>query len=258
MSMKPDVAAAGVVDGCQILDWDSAFFGHIIARVEPSALRAGGAAAVEEWCTTRQVDCAYLLVDADDQATCDLAPLLGFRLADVRMTFEASGPPAPFAAGPAPSDVEGPGGPIVRPVRQDDVEQLKAIARESHRDTRFYMDAHFDRRRCDDLYELWIARSCDGWADRVFVAETGGCAVGYVTCHVREDEGQIGLVGVSAARRRHGSGRALIWEARRWFAEQGIERVSVATQGRNASGLQLYQRAGMTIRSIQFWFHKWF
>jgi len=50
---------------------------------------------------------------------------------------------------------------------------------------------------------------------------------------------------------------ALVESARRWCAEQGADRVTVVTQARNAAGLRLYQRAGMTGRLIQLWFHKW-
>ena len=244
--MKPEMTAAGVEVGCRLLDWDSEFFGFRIARVEPSALRDGAASAVDEWCASHGVACAYLLAGADDQATCDVVQSSGFRLVDVRVTLESVGAPSPPSTGPT-----------VRAARPEDVETLKAIARDSHRDSRFYADGRFDRRRCDELYEVWIAKSCSGWADRVFVAEGDGRAVGYVTCHLRQDEGQIGLVGVSAASRRQGIGRAMIDEARRWFAQQGRGRVSVVTQGRNASGLLMYQRAGMIVRSIQLAFHKW-
>ena len=58
------------------------------------------------------------------------------------------------------------------------------------------------------------------------------------------------VVAAAPARRWSASGR-------RWFADHGVGRVSVVTQARNAAGLRLYQRAGMTVQSIQLWFHKW-
>ncbi len=248
--MKPDIAA-DVLSGCQLLAWDSEFFGRRIARVEPVTIVTAGTTAVDQWCASQKVECVYLLVDAGDQTTTDVAQSGGFRLVDVRLTLEAAG------ALTSSSDAEN-RGPLVRPATGDDLPALRAIARTCHHDTRFYADGRFDRQRCDDLYELWIEKSCGGWADRVFVADDHGQAIGYTTCHVDTDEGRIGLVGVSAGSRRQGSGRAMLREVRRWFAEQGVERVSVVTQGRNAGGLRLYQRAGMVVRTVQFWFHKWF
>jgi len=235
---------------CEILAWDSEFFGRRIARVEPSHLLISEGRATEEWCTQQQVDCAYLLVEVSDHAACAVAQVRGFRLVDVRVTLETVAPAPralPERAEPA----------LIRLAEPTDVETLKAIARESHRDTRFYADERFDRRRCDDLYERWIARSCDGWADRVFVADVGGVPAGYLTCHLRDKMGQIGLVAVGQSARARGAGSALVNAALEWYAEQGVDRISVVTQARNQPALALYQRAGMTVQTIQLWFHRW-
>ena len=247
--MRPNAASAHE-PGCHIVEWDSEFFGRRIARIDPAHAAVVGMAAADAWCADHRIDCVYLLADANDQSTCDNAQAHGFRLVDVRVTLEA----VPSAsATPMPRT----DGPMIRPVRADDVERLEAIARESHRDTRFYMDGHFNRSRCDEMYELWIAKSCRGWAERVFVAEIDGDPAGYLTCHLHDRAGRIGLVAVSAARRGEGAGSALVQTARRWFADQGAMRVSVVTQGRNPMALRLYQRAGMNVTSIQLWFHKW-
>ena len=50
-----------------------------------------------------------------------------------------------------------------------DLQQLKEIARRSHIESRFYFDGRFPMARCNELFELWIERSCLGWADAVFV-----------------------------------------------------------------------------------------
>jgi GNAT superfamily N-acetyltransferase len=242
---SPDVAA-----GCRLVEWDSEFFDRRIARIEPAHLVAAGMRAVEEWCADQRIDCVHLLAGVDDQPACEMAQANGFRLVDVRVTLETMAMALPREA--RRIDV-----PAVRPARADDVELLKAIARESHRDTRFYVDGKFDHHRCDQLYELWIARSCNGWADRVFVAEVDGSPVGYMTCHLHARSGRIGLVAVRAASRGRGAGSALIDCARQWFQQEGADRVSVVTQARNAAGLRLYQRAGLTVRAIELWFHKW-
>jgi dTDP-4-amino-4,6-dideoxy-D-galactose acyltransferase len=232
----------------QVLDWDSEFFGHRIARLEVDAVSAAHRDETEAWCRDQRVACAYLLVAAGDQATSDTAISSGFRLVDVRVKLEAL-----VGAEPDTAPVAG-----VRLVVPADLEHLRAIARGSHADSRFYADGHFDRQRCDDLFVHWVDRSCQGWADRVFVAESDGAAVGYVTVHRRTDAAEIGLVGVSATARGRGWATRMLVSARRWCAEEGLSRVTVVTQGRNRSAMGLYQAAGYTVSDIHLWYHRWF
>jgi dTDP-4-amino-4,6-dideoxy-D-galactose acyltransferase len=247
-SIRADIRADTA--GCRILDWDSDFFGRRIARVESSCVAASGMCTVDEWCAEHGVECAYLLIDSSDQPTCALAQTSGFKLVDVRVTPECALSRSAVQGVPA-------AGPVVRVAKADDLEQLEVIAGESHRETRFYMDGRFDKRRCDDLYRLWIAKSCRGWADRVLVVEMEGSVVGYLTCHLNDRSGRIGLVAVSTSSRGKGAGSALMDAAHCWFREANADRISVVTQGRNSASLRLYQRAGMTVTSIQLWFHKW-
>src|SRR5262249_40820775 len=248
-NIRPDTRSY-IDAGCRILEWDSDFFGHRIARIDSSHVAAGGMHAAEEWCTSQGIECAYLLVDADDHLTSDLAQAHGFRLVDVRVTLESVTPGS--TALPLRTD-----GPQVRVARAGDLERLEEIAGESHHDTRFYVDGRFDPRRCDDLYRLWIAKSCRGWADIVFVAEIDCSAVGYLTCHLHDRTGRIGLVAGSPSSRGRGAGASLVGAAQCWFREQHVDRVSVVTQGRNPASLRLYQRAGMIVTALQLWFHKW-
>jgi dTDP-4-amino-4,6-dideoxy-D-galactose acyltransferase len=238
-------ATAGVDAGCRLLDWDSEFFGRRIANVDASSIARAGIEPVDDWCRQHRVDCAYLLVDAGDQSVIAAAESSRFRLVDIRVTLAGD------------IDVRRAAADGVRTAAPADVPRLKAIARGNHRDTRFYMDGHFDRARCDELYAVWIEKSCNGWADHVVVADGAEGAIGYVTCHARGREGQIGLVGVDPAHRERGSGHAMIAAALEWFRGRGLAGVSVATQGRNVAGIRLYQSMGLTIRSIELWFHRW-
>jgi dTDP-4-amino-4,6-dideoxy-D-galactose acyltransferase len=245
---KPDVVSVAAAP-FQVLDWDSDFFGVRIARVDPAALIASDPATLDAQCAHAGVECLYLLADVDDQPSCDAAAANGFRLVDIRMTLDTTAPGAHLGGDDR--------APLVRAATTDDVARLKAITRDCFRHTRFYADGGFDRRRCDAMYELWIEKSCLGWADRVFTVDAGDRSAGYVSCHLRDGVGQIGLFAVGAESRGHGTGASLIGAAMRWFADRGAESVFVVTQARNAAALKIYQRAGMTVRSMQLWFHKW-
>jgi dTDP-4-amino-4,6-dideoxy-D-galactose acyltransferase len=147
----------------------------------------------------------------------------------------------------------------VRDAIEEDIPNLRELARVSHRDSRFYYDGNFSDQACDQLYETWIEKSCRGWANRVLVAEEGGHVQGYLTCLLPDTgRGQIGLVAVSDTAQGKGIGAALVTSAIRWFATERAENVSIVTQGRNVRAQRFYQRCGFAVRSVEFWFHRWF
>jgi ribosomal protein S18 acetylase RimI-like enzyme len=235
---------------CEYLDWDSEFFERRIARVTGSCLTEKTIADIDSWCSAHSIECLYFLADSTDQRTARLAQENGFRFVDVRVTLDVS----TKACGPGDSAP----GIMIRNAVEADIDALKALSRRSHRDTRFYYDGNFPVERCDELYRIWIEKSCRGWAKNVLVATNQGEIEGYITCHVNSaGSGQVGLVGVSEKAQGRGVGRALLANAIRWFSEEGVEVVSVVTQGRNVRAQRLYQRCGFTACSVELWFHRW-
>ena len=73
----------------------------------------------------------------------------------------------------------------IRLAREEDLPALREIARNTHRDTRFYFDGHFDRDKCDQLYETWIENSFRGFAQAILVAEVANAPAAYLTCHLK-------------------------------------------------------------------------
>jgi GNAT superfamily N-acetyltransferase len=146
----------------------------------------------------------------------------------------------------------------VREAMPADREPLRAIAVASHGATRFYADSRFSDERCDDFYDTWITRSLDGWADGVLVADADGRPGGYVSCHLADRTGSIGLIAVDEAARGGGLGVALSLGAVAWCAARGAERMTVVTQGRNVAALRTFGRAGFLASTLGLWFHKWY
>jgi len=174
----------------------------------------------------------------------------------------AAAAPAGGAAGAAAGEPETTTVPPVRvrPAAAADLPRLRRIAAASHRDSRFYHDRHFDRRRCDALYAGWIETSCADPAGVVLVAaaDPAGPPAGYVTAAIGEDgEGRIGLFAVAPDARGRGIGGALVAAVLDWLAARGADPVSVVTQGRNVRAQRHYQRFGMRTRSVELWFHRW-
>lgn len=234
----------------RILEWDSELFGFRIARAFVAQSAAASVHIVEE-CARQNVRCLYFLAEAGDIVTIRVLEQQGFGFADVRLTLTHGFP----GAGQA---LEIPG---IRRAHAEDLPALECIARASHHDTRFYADPRFPRDRCDALYAIWIAKSCnEGLADVVFVAETAAGEVGgYITCSmIQPDRGQIGLLAVAPETRGTGAGRRLIHQALAWAQSRGATSVITVTQGRNVSAVRAYERCGFVAERMQLWYHRWF
>ena len=234
---------------CTYLDWDSRFFEKRIARVKPNRLDDEGMEKVMAWCQKNRIDCLYFLADSDHAESAWLAEKNGFLQADERLTFERPITPDDLSIRPAAN---------VRLAREEEIGLLRAVAHRGHRDTRFYYDPHFDRSKCDLLYETWIENSFHGFAQAVLVAESNGQAIAYLTCHLRADESQIGLIGVSEHQQGAGHGTRMVQQFLTWSAHQGSRRATVVTQGRNARAQGLYKRNGFALATTEFWYHRWF
>jgi len=179
-----------------------------------------------------------------------MAEEAGFHFADIRVTLERQLGEAPHPADTLPNSI--------RPSRPDDVPALRAIARVSHRDSRFYYDKHFSRERCEALYETWIEKSVNGYAEVVLVAELQDKPAGYISCHLSSSgAAQIGLFAVEQTAQGHGLGKQLVFEALRWFTQHGASYVTVVTQGRNSRAQRLYQKCGFVTRLVELWYHYW-
>jgi len=234
---------------CALLPWDSSFFGSRIARLSVARLSPRQLAEALEWCQSHDISCLYFLADSDHRETVELAEAAAFRFVDIRLTLTLS---------KFPEDTNRAADTRIRLFQERDLDCLKAIARQSHNDSRFYFDGGFTKRHCDLLFETWIERSCHGWANAVFVAELDGAAVGYCTCHIDADTGSIGLLAVAPQAHGQSFGRHLVAAAISHFQQRGVSRLQVVTQGRNVRAQQIYQKCGFVTDSVMLWYHKWF
>ena len=152
------VSPASPEEWC-VLPWDSDFFGVRIGRVDAESVADDDISRLRTWAEREAVECVYYLADADDTPSIHAAERGGFSLMDIRVTLERV---------LAPDELGGSGtADGIDVAAAGDIDGLAAIARTSHRDSRFYADPHFPEQRCDDFYEQWIRNSCDDFADVV-------------------------------------------------------------------------------------------
>ena len=237
------------------LAWDSQFFGFNIGRISSPELDPGRWAAAEKESQDLRLSCLYYLADPAAPAAIQTAEQVGFHYMDARLTLRFS----QLNKACAITQIELPNHRL-RTAQTSDLPELKAIARESHHNSRFYADPNFRLEDCNRLYEVWIENSLAGYAQKVFVAENkkSGTVEAYITCHLNDQKGEIGLIAVDALARGMRIGYSLVLKSINWFRENGAESIEVVTQGGSQPAINLYQKAGFQMSNLQLWFHKWF
>jgi len=237
---------------CKHLQWESDFFGVNIAKVNSRKMDKGILRKVNEWCQVNNIECLFFLADSSYRNTYYTINSDNFIFVDNRLTLSID-------LNKVTIDAANPNLYDIRNYLKPDIVYLKAIANKSHMNTRYYFDKMFPSTLCGQLYEKWIENSCEGYADKVFVAEVKDKVVGYISCHKENTKsGKIGLFAIDSSVRNIGIGYSLVKTALKWFEENSINYVTVVTQGRNIPSQRLYQKCDFRSQSSMNWYHKWF
>jgi ribosomal protein S18 acetylase RimI-like enzyme len=242
---------------CDLLTWDSEFFGRKIGSVRGTRLNAAQMTEVMRWAEEVNVDCLYLLADPTDPETIRLAERNQFYFQSVRMVLERSLQTLDDILLPPAEGI------TLRSGTPNDLPHLRPIARSAYHLTRFFTDPCFPRERSAELYDIWLTKNLHHeMADEVVVAEVDGRPVGYTSCQLAKGtdsrEGVIQLVGVDETMRGGRIGQRVLVQACAWLRDHGMTTVSVTTQGHNVPAVRFYERLGFMTRHVQFWYHKWF
>lgn len=236
---------------CSLLTWDSQHWGFPVAQINGSTLRKNEAAKIIPWCLTHNVRCLFLAADGNCPETLQQAGVNGFQFVDMRVDMGRA-----TAGGLASRN-------LARHIRQAtgaDLPQLEEIARQSHRNTRFFKDFMFNPNKAAELYALWVRR--DFSKQHVMVAgaaENPSKVLGFISFGQQDETvGRISLLAVSPESRGMGLGRALVDRALNWFFSQKIFTIRVITQGSNVPALRLYEGRDFKVEEVKLWYHRWF
>jgi ribosomal protein S18 acetylase RimI-like enzyme len=239
---------------CEMLPWDTEYFGFPIARVTATTLTPPLWREVEQWCAARGVRCLYCFLQPDFRSA-RIVESAGGNLVNVRMNYERREPvrlPAAVASNNR-----------VREGGDGDMPALERIAATSHRG-RFHHDERFDPAKADELYCIWIRKGRLEIKDHVLVADdAAGVMRGYCACAIKtlpagDRIGFIEIIGVDEAARGQGIGRDLLVAALAYFAANGLSTVRLVTQAENIVAQRLYQRFGFLVTDCELIYHKWF
>jgi GNAT superfamily N-acetyltransferase len=131
----------------------------------------------------------------------------------------------------------------IRPMRVDDLERVADLSRQlGYPVARNELEHRFSR----------IADA----QQALFVAQSAGRVIGWIQVHPlllleSEPEAEIGGLVVDAVARRHGAGRALVLEARRWSRERGFRTLRVRSNAARDEAHHFYPALGFTRTKTQ-------
>jgi ribosomal protein S18 acetylase RimI-like enzyme len=121
---------------------------------------------------------------------------------------------------------------------------------------RFHADPLIANKGADDLKARWVANAFDGRADKIFVADQGGGADGFLLCMRRDGTAVIDLIAVAEGEQGKGLGKALACAGLAHYSDAGAEAMIVGTQATNLSSLAMYQALGF-VEENRFYTYHW-
>jgi dTDP-4-amino-4,6-dideoxy-D-galactose acyltransferase len=124
--------------------------------------------------------------------------------------------------------------------------------------SRFQLDRNFSRGKFEQLYRIWIDRSCLGEiADKVFWILNGTDVSGFITAKIDGEVCRIGLIAVAANCQGQGLGKALMWSTAQFARDRGCSTLEVVTQAVNHAAIRLYESFGLSRVETRHWYHFW-
>ncbi len=147
-----------------------------------------------------------------------------------------------------------PPGALAGLMRPGDAAACAALAGAVFTFDRFHADSAIDDAAADKLKAAWVANSCAGRADAMFVTREGETVTGFNACMLRETTAIIDLIGVAADRQGTGLGGSLVDGALAHYIGRA-ETITVGTQSNNFGSLELYDSRGFRQTHAALTFH---
>jgi dTDP-4-amino-4,6-dideoxy-D-galactose acyltransferase len=137
--------------------------------------------------------------------------------------------------------------------------QLRELALQSGKYSRFFIDKNFTEGSFDKLYNEWIDKSVDRTlAFLILGAYLESKLVGFITVqHINASTCRIGLISVSEEHRGQGIAKNLVLSACNICFEKGYIQMEVVTQNNNELAVNLYLKNGFKKESLTYIYHLW-
>ena len=186
----------------------------------------------------------YAKVNVEDHGAIHLLEKLGFNLVDTSIVFEKS------------LTFDGPlqkqGG--VRFAVSEDRQEVRKVARQSFRYSRFHLDPYIPKALADEVKADWAGNYFAGKrGDNMVVAQPDSEIIGFLQLLYVEGDLVIDLIAVDDRFRRMGIARDMINFSQ--SAIMGFQRMVVGTQLANVPSIRLYENMGFRAAGSKYIFH---
>lgn len=227
----------------RILQWDSAFFGLRIGRVDLQT----DADVVElknyQEDLRQQFDLLYIFNLNNVNFSAE-----GAQLVDEKILYSKPCEPrkqfsdVAFFQGATPSD------------------DLYRLALVSGGYSRFKLDEHLPQGSYERLYNRWIENACprEGTNKQILTfLDTNNITKGMITIDHQGELGHIGLVAVDADAQHQGIGGKIMSTLDGYLFKLGVKTLEVPTQKANTNACRWYEKNGFRIQSKTPIYHWW-
>jgi dTDP-4-amino-4,6-dideoxy-D-galactose acyltransferase len=231
----------------EILNWDSDFFGFKVAKVSGQSVDENSYKNLLDDLKSNGIRLTYLVLNLTDKESNNVIQE-HIQPIDIKVTCVNN----LIQNNSISSDN------IYEYIDTKPTEELKSLALDAGKFSRFRLDKRFIKGTYDALYSKWLINSLNKKiANHVFVYEEEKNILGFITVKISGETGTIGLVAVSENARGRGIGKSLIMYLLSFLKSKNINSCSVATQGANSGALKLYKSCGLVPVLHEAYYHIW-
>lgn len=144
---------------------------------------------------------------------------------------------------------------IVEYKNNQPTKELYALALESGKYSRFKQDNRLQKDKFEELYSLWIEKSCLDNETKIFVSKSDCTINGFITVSIKNKIGKIGLIAVDSSMQGKGIGNKLLAISEDYLALNSVDTIIVPTQKNNKPAMTFYEKMGFKELEVQNIYH---
>jgi dTDP-4-amino-4,6-dideoxy-D-galactose acyltransferase len=226
----------------KMLDWDSTFFEKKIFSVQLN--NDDDFEEVNFHLQKENTDLAYVFIPVRSGITKKVADHSNIVLYDHKVTYRMN------LSGNDFQTVEN-----VEEVDASPDDDFISLAISSGIYSRFALDPSLNH-KFEEMYALWLRNSLNKkLADKVFATKSHDFITSFITCKIKNEIGNIGLIATHTDYRGKSLGRNLINHVHNWYLQNNIKVSEVVTQKANEIACAFYENYGFEISQEELVYH---
>lgn len=235
------------------LAWDSKFWGCKIGYLTTDRLTENIIYRVNKEINKKSYNLIQFLCGSYDPKSIVTAENNKFSFKDVRLTFEKK------IKNKKNISVKNKYNFLTAKI--NDFAKMIHIVKNNYKESRYYFDKNFNRKKIISFYLDWLKKSINGKFDNLcYVLKVGKEIVAFCTIRFDKDYKNtcsIGLFGVDDKFKGKKYSQVILKEVEQSLAIKKIKKINVVTQARNCSAIRAYENFGFKLCKTQIWYHKW-